>query len=264
MQVPRRALNGRHPGTAKCFKGEERKRRRLAETETRENSKWAFEANGEPIKSVSEFKYLGRILTATDDDWPAVVGKNGKARRSWGRLSRVLGREGADPKVSRAFYIAVKQDVLLFGLETWVLTTRIEKAPESFHSRVARKIRGRQLRRRKGRSWFYPPLAGVMKEKGIVGIRTSILRRQNTVAQFIATRPILDLCKQATWQPGAQVSRRWWEQTGIDLKGAREKAAASVVEPEMEAVSDLESEDEPEGAAGGTGEEESLRASGSS
>ena len=33
--VPRRALNGRHPGTVQCKKGAERKRRRLAEAETR-------------------------------------------------------------------------------------------------------------------------------------------------------------------------------------------------------------------------------------
>ena len=46
MQVPRRALNERHPGTAQCLKGAERKRRRLAETEMRENSERAFEAYG--------------------------------------------------------------------------------------------------------------------------------------------------------------------------------------------------------------------------
>ena len=44
MQVHRRALNGRHPGTAQCAKGAERKRRRLAETETKENLKRDFEA----------------------------------------------------------------------------------------------------------------------------------------------------------------------------------------------------------------------------
>ena len=139
----------------------------------------------------------------------------------------MLGREGADPKVPREFYIAVTQVVLLFGSETWVLTERMEKALDSFQSRVARKITGRHPRRRKDRIWVYPPLAGIMKETGMVGIRTSILRRQNTVAQLIATRPILDLCKQATRRPGAQVSRRWWEQTGIDLKGDRKKAAAA-------------------------------------
>ena len=154
---------------------------------------------------------------ANNDDWPAVVGNLGKARRSWGRLSRVLGREGADPKLSRAFYTAVTQAVLLFGADTWVLTPWMEKALDSFQSRVARKITGRQPRRRKDRSWEYPLLAGILREAGIVGIRTSITRRQNTVVQYIATRTIMYLCEQATRRPGARVSWRWWEQAGIDL-----------------------------------------------
>ena len=60
------------------------------------------------------------------------------------------------------------------------------------------------------------------------------------------------------------MARRWWEQTVIDLKGARDKAAEAAAEPETEAVSNSESEDESEAAAGGTGGEESLGASGSS
>ena len=117
----------------------------MAETETRENSERAFKAYGEPMEAVSEFRYLVRLLTATDDDWPAVSGNINKARRSWGWLARVLGREGADPKVSRTFYIAVTQAVLLLGSETWVLTARMEKALDTFQSRVARKIKGRQM-----------------------------------------------------------------------------------------------------------------------
>ena len=35
LQVPRKALNGRHLGTAQCKKGVERKQRRMAEKETR-------------------------------------------------------------------------------------------------------------------------------------------------------------------------------------------------------------------------------------
>ena len=115
-----------------------------------------------------------------------------------------------------------------------MLTERMEKALDSFQSRVARKIMGRQPRQRNYGSWVYPPLAGVMKETGMVGIRTSILRRQNRVALFIATQPILDLCEQATRWLGARVSWRWWEQTGIDLKGAREMAAASAATLETE------------------------------
>ena len=78
------------------------------------------------------------MLTAGDDDWLVVVGNLGKARKSWGRLYRVLGREGADPKVSGNFNKVVDQVLLLFGAETWVLTQRMEKALDSFQSRVAR------------------------------------------------------------------------------------------------------------------------------
>ena len=103
-----------------------------------------------------------------------------------------------------------------------------------------------------------------MKETGMVRIRTPILRRYNTVAKIIATRPILDLCKKATQRPGARVTRQWWEQTGVDWKGARERAAAAAAELGMEGFTDLESEDAMGGAVGGTGEEASLGASGSS
>ena len=93
-----------------------------------------------------------------DDDWLAVVGNLGKARKSWGRLSQVLGREGANPKVSGNFYKAVAQAVLLFGAETWVLTQRMDKALDRFQSRVKRRITGKQTRRKTDGSRDYLPL----------------------------------------------------------------------------------------------------------
>ena len=100
-------------------------------------------------------------------------------------------------------------------------------------------------------------------------VRTSILRRQNTVAQFIAMRLILGLCEVAERRRGTRVPRRWWEQTGIDWKSAREKAeaqeGANKAEPELTGLeSDPEPENMPGGTAGGTEEEASLGASGSS
>ena len=110
-----------------------------------------------------------------------------------------------------------------------------------------------------------------MKEAGIVRIRTSILQRQNTVAQFIVTRPILVLCEVSVRRPGTRVPRRWWEQTGINWKAAREKAAekeedeaAEAAEPELTGSDSEPEADTPGGTAGGTGEEASLGASGSS
>ena len=209
MQVPRKALNGRHLGTVQCKKGAERKRRRLSKTETRENLERAFHDYGKPVEAVLEFRYLRRILTAMDDDWPAVADNIKKSRVRWGRLARVMGREGADLKVSRSFYTAVTQQVLLFGAEMWVLKRKMESALDALQGRLGRKLTGRHPHQGRDGRWFYPSLAGVMKEAGIVRIRTSILWRQNTVGQFIVTRLILGLCEGAVRRPGAQVPMRW-------------------------------------------------------
>ena len=60
----------------------------------RNSTERAFDAYGKPLDNMSAFKYLGRVMTAGDDDWPAVAGNLSKARKSWGSLSRILCREG--------------------------------------------------------------------------------------------------------------------------------------------------------------------------
>ena len=190
LQVSRKALNGRHLGTNQCRTGAERKIQRLAAAEGEAATERAFNAYGKRIKAVKEFRYLGRILTSTDNDWPAVARNLYRARTMWGRLARILGREGADPKVSQMFYIAVTQQVLLFGAESWVLTGKMESALDAFQGRVARRLTGRVPRLGRDGKWQYLPLAGAIKDAGIVRARTSVFRRQNTVAQFVATRTV--------------------------------------------------------------------------
>ena len=86
-----------------CRSGAERKRRQLAETEIRESTEMAFEVYGKQLMMVPSFKYLGIILTAGDKDLTAVAGNLGEARKSWGRLKRILSREGEDKRVSGNF-----------------------------------------------------------------------------------------------------------------------------------------------------------------
>ena len=109
-------------------------------------------------------------MTAGDDYWPAVLGNLHRARNSWGRLSRILSREGADPKVSGHFEKAVTQAVLLFGVEMWVLTPRIEQAISSLQHRFAQRLIGRNKRRRGDGSWEYPQLEKALVESGFEGI----------------------------------------------------------------------------------------------
>ena len=85
-------------------------------------------------------------------------------RKSWARLTMILGREGANLRVSRIFFNMVVQAVLLFGSETWVLNPRMEWDLVSFHQTVARRITGRQPRRQDEGGWYYPYLETAMKE----------------------------------------------------------------------------------------------------
>ena len=104
-----------------------------------------------------------------------------------------------------------------------MVTQKMVRALSAFLHEAARRLTGRQAQRDKDGDWHYPSLERAMKEAGLTDIRTSILRRQNTVAQYIATRPLLDLCEGARAREGEKVLLRWWDQAGIDLETAKAK-----------------------------------------
>ena len=66
-----------------------------------------------------------------------------------------------------------------------------------------------------------------MVEAGFEGIGEYITSRQNTGAQYIVMRPILDLCERSARRPGARVSKRWWERAGLDFEGSKKREAAA-------------------------------------
>ena len=84
MMVPWRALNGTHRRIAQCKQGAGRKQRRLAAEEEREVTARDFSAYGRPLEMVTSFQYLGRVISAAYDNWPAVV-RNYPGRGQCGR-----------------------------------------------------------------------------------------------------------------------------------------------------------------------------------
>ena len=93
--------------TALCAQEADRNRRRLTEEEARAGAAAAFRNYRQRMETVTTFKYLGRLFTATGNDFPAATVNMQKARRIWYRFSGILGREGADPKTSGRFYLVV-------------------------------------------------------------------------------------------------------------------------------------------------------------
>ena len=64
----------------------------------------AIPEKGALLERVHTFKYLRRILSENDKDWPGVGGNLRKEWSSWAKVGGVLSQEGATPQVS-IFYI---------------------------------------------------------------------------------------------------------------------------------------------------------------
>ena len=73
------------------------------------------------------------------------------------------------------------------------------------HNRVSKRIMVRQLQRRLDGRWEYPLFVEAMWEVGLEEAEPYLLRRKNTAAQYIVTRPILELCEEAVKRYGTWV-----------------------------------------------------------
>ena len=85
----------------------------MREEEAQENTKVAFQAYGIPLESVTKFNYLGRVFTASHDNWPAVVPNIWKSWSIWARFTGFWDGRGVYPCTSGTFYKAEVQVTLL-------------------------------------------------------------------------------------------------------------------------------------------------------
>lgn len=202
----------RHAGSELCRATTQRRRQARLLLESQQASERRFTAVGVELESVSTFKYLGRPLSKTDSDWPALHRNLAKARAKWAMISKVLVREGATPVISGKFYKAVVQAVLLYGSDTWVWTEPMLNALRGFHHRVARRLSGRVPRLQNG-TWVYPPIDGALRAAGLWPIEEYIARRRRTTLRQVEGRPIYQLCREQRVLPGSPTRTAvWWEQ----------------------------------------------------
>ena len=91
----------------------------------------------------------------------------------------------------------------------------MRRALGGFQYQVARRLTGRLPRRNSDGKRKYTLAAAARKEAGLQTMEEYIRRQQNTVAHYIATGSMLDLCEGLERETGARVGMRWWEQVGI-------------------------------------------------
>ena len=106
--------------------------------------------------------------------------------------------------------MAVVQAVIIYGSETEVMTPRMRGGLDGFHPRVDCRLTERQPWILWYGGWVDPLLEEALAEAGLQEVETYVSQCQNKVAQFIATRPIMDLYLAAAQRLGSSVAKRWW------------------------------------------------------
>ena len=62
-------------------------------------------------------------------------------------------------------------------------------------------------------------MSEAMEEEVLQEVKNYVYQHQNTVAQIIATRPIMELCMAADHQLRSGLANRLWDQDGLHLEG---------------------------------------------
>ena len=93
--------------------------------------------------------------------------------------------------------------------KSWVVPPWIGRTLGGFHQRVTRWIAKMQPNRDVTGRWIYPLLDAAMKAVEMEEVDMYVLRIQNTIAHYISTPPILELCLVVEIWSGAQVAMRW-------------------------------------------------------
>jgi hypothetical protein len=132
-------------------------------------------------------------------------------------VGQVLRSENASPPIAARFYQAIVQAILLYGSETWVISRTALARLEGFHIQAAyRMAKANKPKRGPGNVWEYPRSVDVLTECGMKTMEEYIRICRQTIATYVATRPILAECRRGERRRGA-VPHQWWWELPMDL-----------------------------------------------
>ena len=90
--------------------------------------------NGNSIKNVDNFKYLGSYIANTENDI------NTRIAKAWAALNSmiILWKSNLSENLKRSFFRAAVESVLVYGATTWTLTATLEKRLDGAYTRMLR------------------------------------------------------------------------------------------------------------------------------
>ena len=161
------------------------------------------------------FKYLGRLLDRSNEDWPTFLCNIRKARQVWGKFKKLLRREEAEPSVSERFYCA-------FGANGAEVRGIACGFPEAGHKTKSKAAEGRVVEEATTKIF--------LRGAGTQPLRTYVDMRHMTVADWVALQPIFDVCaRDMGYEEGGRLWVPWW----------RKAAAKKQLKVKIEAISEV-------------------------
>ena len=103
----------------------------------------------------------------------------------------------------------MKQLVLLYVSEIWVVTGDILKVWEGFHHQAARRITSMMALRGAGREWEYPQVVAEIEDRELHPIGEYTRRQQMTIAEKVACHYIYGIRFKAGRMLGTIWMVRW-------------------------------------------------------
>lgn len=95
---------------------------------------------GDPIEQVSDFTYLGSVISANGSIDRELNTRIGKAHSAFRTLNRIWHNRNIRVNTKVRIYRAAVLTVLLYGCEAWTTTQAQDRRLEAFHQRCLRKI----------------------------------------------------------------------------------------------------------------------------
>ena len=121
--------------------------------------------------------------------------------------------------MAEIFHRDMKQAVLLFGSDTWVILAAMDRTVADTLTGFMRQIMGKRARRKTDGTWVTPRVEIVQKAAVTQSGMTYIGRRQSTVAQWVVLHPSFGLFSRETGYEGRRHRRNaWWSQEAAETQ----------------------------------------------
>ena len=120
--------------------------------------------NNETIKVVQEFTYLGSNIASTKKDVQIRLAK------SWAALNKLdkIWKSSLPADLKRQFFRAAVESVLVYGANTWTLTSTLEKSIDEAYTRMLRAVLNISWKDHPTKEQLYgniPPISDTIRER---------------------------------------------------------------------------------------------------